>query len=122
MGRSLLLVDDEPDIRLIAGLALRQVGGWTVHEASSGAEALAHLARELPDAIVLDMMMPEMDGLQTLAAIRELYGESLPIVFMTAKVQTHERALYLERGAVGVIAKPFDPMALPRQLAELLAR
>lgn len=116
----MLLVDDEPDIRTIGQLSLARVGGWQVHAASSGAEALEALPRFLPDVVLLDVMMPGMDGPTTLARLRELpEGARLPILFMTAKVQRQEVERYLALGAAGVISKPFDPLTLPDEVRRL---
>lgn len=115
-----LLVDDEPDIRTIGELALREVGGWQVALAPSGAAALALVRQFEPDLILLDVMMPELDGPATLAALRDdPSSAAIPVIFMTAKVQRHEVKRYVELGALGVIAKPFDPMTLPEELRRL---
>jgi len=109
-----LVVDDEPHIRRIGELALRSVGGLEVHLAASGAEAVELAAAERPDVILLDVMMPGMDGPTTLGTLRERPETArIPVIFMTAKVQKHEVERYLRLGAAGVIAKPFDPMRLP---------
>jgi len=116
-----LLVDDEPHIRRIGELSLKGVGKWTVVLASSGAEALEKAEIEKPDVILLDVMMPGMDGMATLAKLRAHEATSkTPVIFMTAKVQKHEVDRYREAGAVGVIPKPFDPMALPAQILDIL--
>ncbi len=90
-----LMVDDEPHVRRVAELSLARVGGWTVTLAASGPEALAAAARERPDLILLDVMMPGMDGLSTLSALQASVAlASIPVVFMTAKAQEREiRAL-----------------------------
>jgi CheY-like chemotaxis protein len=118
-----LLVDDEPDIRTIAELSLSQVGGWNTMLASSGAEALEIAAAQQPDLILLDVMMPEMDGVATFQALagREA-TRHIPVIFMTARVQSHERERYVGFGAAGVIAKPFDPMRLPDDIRGILAQ
>ena len=116
-----LIVDDEADIRRIGGLSLQSVGGWEVWLAESGAEAMETAKSHNPDLILMDMMMPEMDGLTVLRQIRkdpEL--ESTPVIFMTAKVQRDEVARYLEAGAAGVVEKPFDPMTLPDEIRRIL--
>ena len=119
--RSVLLVDDESDIRSIVELSLTAVGDWTVVTAVSGPEALEQLEREVPDLILLDVMMPGMDGMTTLGKIRAR-GDcaSVPVIFMTAKVQKHEVERYLQLGAVGVLPKPFDPMRLPEDIDRTL--
>jgi CheY-like chemotaxis protein len=120
---SILLVDDEPDIRTIAEMSLSQVGGWKTILASNGAQALELAAKHKPDVILLDVMMPEMDGVSTfkaLAAAAET--RHIPVIFMTAKVQSHEKADYVGFGAAGVIAKPFDPMRLPSDILSILSQ
>jgi CheY-like chemotaxis protein len=120
---SILLVDDEPDIRTIAEMSLSQVGGWKTILASNGAQALELAAKHKPDVILLDVMMPEMDGVTTfkaLAAAAET--RNIPVIFMTAKVQSHEKADYVGFGAAGVIPKPFDPMRLPSEIMNILSQ
>ncbi len=116
-----LLVDDEPDIRRIGQLSLEAVGGLKVALASSGAEALELAQKAPPDCILLDVMMPEMDGPACLMKLKELPAtRAIPVLFMTAKVQTAEVERYLALGAVGVIRKPFDPMTLAADVRTLL--
>lgn len=113
----ILYVEDEPDIQAVAKLALEMVGGFTVKICSSGEEALREAVAFAPDMILLDVMMPGMDGPSTLMALREQPGlANLPVAFMTAKVQPAEVAYYKSLGARDVIAKPFDPMALASQV------
>ena len=114
--RTVLYVEDDPDIQAVAQLALEVVGGLAVVMASSGSEAVTKAAAEVPDLVLLDVMMPGMDGPTTLLALRELEGmASVPVIFVTAKVQAAEVQQYVELGAIGVIAKPFDPMTLAEQ-------
>lgn len=116
-----MLVDDEPDIRTIGEMSLSAVGGWEVTSVASGVEALEVAAASAPDLILLDVMMPELDGPATLQKLRDVPQLAhVPIVFLTAKVQRREVERYLELGAAGVIAKPFDPMTLPDQLRRLV--
>ena len=118
-----LLVDDDDDIRSIGELALVRVGGMTTVLASSGAMALEVAAREQPHVVLLDVMMPGMDGLTTFRRLREQPATAaIPVVFVTAKVQRHEVQRYLDLGAIGVIGKPFDPMTLPDELRAIMAR
>jgi two-component system, OmpR family, response regulator len=116
----ILYVDDEPDIRAIAKVALEVVGEFEVVFCTSGREALDQAPGFAPDLILLDVMMPEMDGPYTLAALRRLpVTATTPVIFMTAKVQKREIAHYLALGAVGVIHKPFDPMTLADDVLQL---
>jgi two-component system, OmpR family, response regulator len=116
-----LLVDDEPDIRKIGLMSLRAVGNWEATEADCGQSALDSLANEVPDLILLDVMMPGMDGPTTLAKLRENPDwVGIPVIFLTAKVQKNEVDRYLDLGARGVIAKPFDPMTLPDEVRKVL--
>lgn len=113
----ILYVEDEPDIQAVAKLALEMVGGFTVKVCSSGEEALREAVAFAPDMILLDVMMPGIDGPTTLKALRELPSlAGLPVAFMTAKVQPAEVAHYKTLGARDVIAKPFDPMTLASQV------
>jgi CheY-like chemotaxis protein len=117
-----LMVDDEPHVRRVAELSLSRVGKWTVILAASGPEAIAAAEREKPDLILLDVMMPGMDGPTTLNALQELPATaSIPVVFMTAKVQEREIERYLGLGAAGVICKPFDPMELPDHIRRIVS-
>lgn len=115
--RRVLLVDDEDDIRFVARASLERLAGWDVLAASSGAEGIELARAEQPDAIVLDVMMPGMDGPATLAALRaDPATAGIPVVFLTAKIQAEERRRLEELGAAGVVAKPFDPMGLADEL------
>lgn len=118
----ILYVEDEPDIRAVAQMALEAVGGFTVIACSSGSEALAAAPTAQADLLLLDVMMPGMDGPSTLKALRLLPATAAtPVIFMTAKVQASEVALYRELGAIDVIHKPFDPMELSAQLGRIWA-
>ena len=119
----IMLVEDEPDIQLVARLALERLGHFTIEICSSGQEALTRLERFAPELMLLDVMMPGLDGPATLAALRRLpAGATLPVSFMTAKVQPHEIAAYMALGAIGTIAKPFDPITLPAEIRALWAQ
>jgi len=121
--RRILCVEDEPDIQTVARLALETVGGFEVAICGTGQEAVERARRFGPDLILLDVMLPEMDGPQTLAALRGLPElRAVPVVFMTAKVQPGEVRRYLELGVVDVIAKPFDPMVLPQRVRAIWER
>ena len=120
---TVLLVDDEPDIRRLAGLSLTAVGKWKVFSCATGAEALEVAAREKPDAILMDVMMPQLDGPSTLAALRKNPATcDIPVVFMTATSDPDEVVRLTGLGACGVIAKPFAPLTLPGIFSELIAR
>lgn len=111
--RRILFVEDDPDIRMVATMALEAVGGFSVLACDSGDRAVKEAPAFSPDLVLLDVTMPGLDGPATLEALRRLPEiRETPVVFMTARVQTHEVALYREMGAADVIAKPFDPMAL----------
>ncbi len=113
----ILYVDDEPDIRAIARLALEDVGGFTIETCKSGREALLRAPAFGPDLFLLDVMMPGMDGPETLRALRALPAfESTPVIFMTAKAMAPEIQKYKDLGALDVIPKPFDPMTLSDQI------
>ena len=115
----ILYVEDEPDIQAVAKLALEMVGGFTVKICSSGQEALDSVAAFAPQLILMDVMMPGMDGPATLQALRAQPDlAAIPVVFMTAKVQPAEVQHYKSIGAVDVIPKPFNPMTLASQVRE----
>ena len=116
----ILCVDDEQDILDIAKLSLEAIGGFEVLTCTGSHRALEKFASFRPDLVLLDVMMPDLDGPAILAAIRQLEGgEAVPALFMTAKVQPAEKAAYLKMGAIGVISKPFDPMTLPEDIQAL---
>jgi CheY-like chemotaxis protein len=117
----ILLVDDAEDIRRIAHLSLEGLGRFPTALAASAAEALAMAASDPPDLIVMDVLMPDMDGPTALAALRRDPAlRAIPVVFMTARAQPADEARYLALGAIGVIRKPFDPMTLPGELQRLV--
>jgi DNA-binding response OmpR family regulator len=117
-----LLVDDDPDIRFLCELALRDVAGWEVHVAAEGEEALELARREPVDLVLLDVMMPGLDGPTLLGRLREIpEAAELPILFVTAKVQAREVERYLAMGVDGLIAKPFDPLTLAERIEGILA-
>ena len=119
----ILYVEDEPDIRLVAQMALQAVGGFTVIACASGQEALDAAPGAAADLLLLDVMMPGMDGPSTLKALRALPATAgTPVIFMTAKVQAAEVAVYKSLGALEVIPKPFDPMELSAQIQRIWAQ
>ncbi len=123
MSRSLqkiLCVEDDADIRTIAKLALEAVGGIAVELAASGEDALRLAGEVHPDLLLLDVMMPGMDGPATLRALRAMPETAeLPAIFLTARTQAGEVAALRALGAVGVITKPFDPMTLADQIRDI---
>ena len=119
----ILYVEDEPDIQAVARLALETVGGFIVEVCNSGEEALNKAPQFMPELILLDVMMPGMDGPSTLTALRKQETTATtPVVFMTAKVQPQEVEQYKQMGALDVIAKPFDPMTLADSIKSIWAR
>ncbi|HYW11272.1 MAG TPA: response regulator [Longimicrobium sp.] len=121
MSRKILLVDDEDDIREVAQMSLEMTAGWDVVTASSGAEGLRMAAAERPDAILLDVMMPGMDGPATARALKaDAATADIPIILLTAKVQAADRRRFDDLGVAGILAKPFDPMALADEVRGVL--
>ena len=117
----IMIVDDDEDICTVAELAARRVGGWDVVVAASGQEALDKARSERPDVILLDAMMPVLDGPATLVKLREEPSTAtIPVIFLTAKVQRLEVERYMALGAIGVIRKPFDAMTLPDEVRRIL--
>ncbi len=118
---TVLLVDDDDDIRRIGELSLVDVAGDRVVLAGSGEEALARIDDSI-DVVLLDAMMPGMDGPTTLGKLLEKPGIAKPrVIFLTANVHERDVQRYRSLGAIGVIAKPFDPVMLPTQIRALLA-
>ncbi|HWH93106.1 MAG TPA: response regulator [Baekduia sp.] len=119
--RQILVVDDSPVVRELARMGLETIAGWDVRPAESGGEALRRAAADAPEAILLDVVMPEMDGPATLL---ELQGRAItrdiPVIFVTAKDHPADRARLAALGAAGVIAKPFEVRELAAQVAEIL--
>ena len=120
MPRTVLVIDDDRDIREVARTSLELVGGFRVILADSGKKGLS-LARDArPDAIILDLMMPDLDGRKTLAELKQTeVTAEIPVIILTAKVQSDKHEL-LGCGAAGVLVKPFNPMDLPDQVCEIL--
>jgi CheY-like chemotaxis protein len=113
-------VEDDESISLIARIALETVGNYEVLSCSNGPAAIRHAAGFDPQLLLLDVMMPEMDGPTTLAHLSELLDMSrIPIVFMTAKAEPADHRSYYDLGATAVIVKPFDPMALPAEIQRI---
>jgi CheY-like chemotaxis protein len=118
--KRILYVEDEADIRTVAKMALEAVGGFEVIACASGEEALERAPSAGADLLLLDVMMPSMDGPSTLAALRELPETAdTPVIFMTAKVQAAEIAEYRALGALDVVSKPFDPMTVSDEIRRI---
>jgi len=119
--KQILVIDDEDDIREVAQLCLEMLGGWQVLTASSGSEGLLLAEVEQPDAILLDVMMPDTDGIAT---FRELQAnritQHIPVILLTAKVQSADRRQFAGLGVTALITKPFDPLSLAEQVAAAL--
>ena len=121
MVRRVLIIDDEDDIREVAALSLESVAGWEVIRASSGVEGLARAAEYQPDAILLDVMMPGMDGPTTFRELRKNASTwHIPVLLLTAKVQSSDQKRFADLGVEAVLFKPFDPLTLSAQIAHAL--
>jgi CheY-like chemotaxis protein len=123
MSKTVLLIDDEPDIREVAQLSLGAVAGWEVLTAGGGAEGIELAATRQPDAILLDVMMPELDGW---SVARELAADErtrdIPFVFLTARADPADRRLGEQLGGVGYLVKPFDPVTIGDFVESVLVR
>ncbi|PVG84009.1 two-component system response regulator [Nocardioides gansuensis] len=121
MTRRVLVVDDDDDIREVAQYSLELVAGWDVDVASGGQEAVELCRASPPDAILLDVMMPLMDGPTTFATLQaDARTRDIPVILLTAKVQPAERRRWDGLGVAGVLAKPFDPLGLSGEVEKLL--
>lgn len=119
--RRILIIDDEDDIREVVALALEATAGWQVLTASSGAEGIAVATAEKPDAILLDVMMPGMDGPTTFRTMRQdPMLTHIPVILLTAKVQEADQRRFTSLGVTAILFKPFDPMTLAKQISESL--
>jgi CheY-like chemotaxis protein len=116
--KRILVIDNEPYIQEVAQICLETVAGWTVDTASSGLEGLQIALQKRPDAILLDVMMPEIDGLTTFANLQD-HPETrgIPVLLLTAKVQASDLRYYADLGITNTIAKPFDPIQLAQQIS-----
>lgn len=120
-NKRILVIDNEEYIREVAQICLETVANWTVITASSGSEGLIKAASEQPDAILLDVMMPGMDGITTFEKLKaNQTTENIPVILLTAKVQERDRRRYALLGLRAAIAKPFNPLQLASQVAEAL--
>lgn len=121
MAHRILIIDDEDDIREVAAMSLETMAGWEVVMADSGAEGLSRAAICQPDAILLDVMMPGMDGPTTFQELRRNPATAgIPVLFLTAKVQASDRRRFSDLGIHAVLVKPFDPLTLSTEVATVL--
>ena len=119
----ILYVEDDDDIRQVAQLALEDVGGYQVDYCESGQQALDRVAAFAPDLILLDVMMPDMDGIETFQNLQARGAlENVPVILMTAKVHPEEMTRYRDIGVFDVIPKPFDPMTVSEEIARIWER
>jgi CheY-like chemotaxis protein len=119
--KRLLTIDDEEAIQIVVKFGISMTAGWEVLSASNGKMGIATAERELPDAILLDVMMPEMDGIATFKALQaNPITAKIPVIFLTAKAQTAERRQFTDLGVSGTIAKPFNSLDLPDRIAKIL--
>jgi CheY-like chemotaxis protein len=119
--KSILLIDDEETIQEVVQVGIEIESGWRVAIASSGAEGIDLAQAQQPDAILLDVMMPEMDGIDTLSQLKSNHKTSaIPVIFLTAKAQAEEKNQFQSLGVVDVITKPFNSMTLASQIAKIL--
>ncbi len=120
-SKRILVIDDEDGIREIVQLSLETVAGWDVLTAASGSEGLAVAENQQPDAILLDVMMPEMDGIQTFGYLQTNVATShIPTILLTAKAQISEQQQFIGLGVTGIITKPFRPTDLVAQIEKIL--
>ena len=119
--RCILIIDDEDDIREVAALSLEATAGWEVLTAASGAEGMAIAAAEQPDAILMDVMMPGVDGPTTFRSMQQdPQIADIPVLLLTAKVQGVDQRRFAGLGLAGILFKPFDPLTLAQQISEAL--
>ncbi len=122
MNRNILIVDDEEDVRAIAKLGLEMGAGWNVLTASSGHEALNLAVNHNLDVILLDMMMPDMDGRATLQQLKANPAtKKIPVILLTAKFQQSDRESFTDLDVAAIFAKPFRPLKLAEQISEVLS-
>ncbi|OUC16160.1 MAG: two-component system response regulator [Alkalinema sp. CACIAM 70d] len=121
LPKTLLVIEDEASLRLVIQITLERLGGWIVLTAASGNEGLQQAHRDQPDAILLDVMMPDMDGLTVLQQLRsQLSTQTIPVILLTAKIMPIAPEEQAQLGVSGIIAKPFDPLQLSQQVSEIL--
>jgi two-component system, OmpR family, alkaline phosphatase synthesis response regulator PhoP len=120
-SKRVLIVDDEETIQTVVQFGIRMTAGWDVLAASSGPKGIQTAETEQPDVILLDVMMPEMDGIATFKALQSNpETQQIPVIFLTAKAQTAEKRQFNDLGVSGVITKPFNSLDLPDQITKIL--
>ncbi len=120
-AKSILLIDDEPNIAEVIAVCLESFKGWKVQVVNSGKAGLNIVETLKPDAILLDVMMPIMDGMTVYQNLQNIpIIQNIPVIFLTAKVQVSDRQRFAQLGVVGTIAKPFEPLKIADQIAQLL--
>jgi two-component system, OmpR family, alkaline phosphatase synthesis response regulator PhoP len=121
MIHRILIIDDEPDIREATQVCLELSKGWEVLTAGSGRDGIVLAVSEQPDVVLLDVMMPDVDGLTTFVEMRSCpEAQHIPVIFLTAKAQSADRHRFTQFQIAGIITKPYDPMTLADQIVEML--
>ncbi|MEA5477916.1 response regulator [Pseudanabaena galeata UHCC 0370] len=119
--KSILLIDDEPNLAQVIAVCLESFKGWKVQIANSGKAGLSIVESLKPDAILLDVMMPEMDGITVFQHLQQNPKiQNIPVILLTAKVQASDRARFAQLDIAGAISKPFEPLQIADQIAQLL--
>jgi CheY-like chemotaxis protein len=120
-SKRVLIIDDDEAIQTVVQFGIDMAAGWDVFAASSGSKGIQTAQIEQPDVILLDMIMPDMDGIATLQALQaHPQTEQIPVIFLTAKAEVSEKNQFHDLGASGAIAKPFNALDLPEQIARIL--
>lgn len=121
MSPKILLIDDDPEIQDVTQVTIRKIAGWSVITAMTGTEGISKAKTEAPDAIILDISMPDLDGFQVFERLQsDPLTRSIPVVLLTAKALPSDRRRFATMGVSGVITKPFDPVAICHQVARFL--
>ena len=119
--KRILIIDDEETIQTVVQFGIKMTAGWEVFTASSGQEGIKAAQSKQPDVILLDVMMPDMDGIATFKELQShSQTEQIPVIFLTAKAQTAEKRQFNDLGVSGVITKPFNSLDLPEQITKIL--
>jgi two-component system, OmpR family, alkaline phosphatase synthesis response regulator PhoP len=120
-SKRILIIDDEETIQTVVQFGVKMAAGWEVLTAGSGMQGIQTAQTEKPDAILLDVMMPDMDGIATFKALQsQAETEQIPVILLTAKAQTADKRQFNDLGVSGIITKPFNSLNLPKQIARIL--